>query len=186
MPAWGHGYRASRLAPALPGSSHQADGVRRNFPGARHEYEPLRDALGKLQLNDAAFFTSRKTLWRLASFPLRLLGLLHLEIVQERLEREFGLNLITMRPVCVTHHARNRRSDEVDSPAKFRIPANRKIEEPMIKAMIITNDDSVGESCSSARNKRGTQKISNISRPPRVMLTYELPLNEMCSISTTG
>jgi GTP-binding protein LepA len=112
-------------------------------------------------------------------FPV--LGLLHMEIVQERLEREFGLNLITTAPSV---RYRITRVDgtvmEVDSPAKFPSPSDiAKIEEPIIKAMIITNEDSVGGILQLCQDKRGTQKNFEYLSPTRVMLTYELPLNEI-------
>jgi len=104
-----------------------------------------------------------------------------MEIVQERLEREFGLNLITTAPSV---RYRITRTDgtvmEVDSPAKFPTPSDiSKIEEPIIKAMIITNDDSVGGILQLCQDKRGTQKGFEYLSPTRVMITYELPLNEI-------
>src|SRR5260370_18533736 len=107
--------------------------------------------------------------------------LLHMEIVQERLEREFGLNLITTAP-SVRYRISRVGGDviEVDSPAKFPSPGDiSKIEEPIIKAMIITNDDSVGGLLQLYQDKRGTQKRFEYLTPTRVMLTYELPLNEI-------
>jgi GTP-binding protein LepA len=152
------------------------------FPVLADEYEPLRDALGKLQLNDAAFFYEPENSVALGfGFRCGFLGLLHMEIVQERLEREFGLNLITTAPSV---RYRITRVDgtvmEVDSPAKFPNPSDiAKIEEPIIKAMIITNEDSVGGILQLCQDKRGTQKNFEYLSPTRVMLTYELPLNEI-------
>jgi GTP-binding protein LepA len=107
--------------------------------------------------------------------------LLHMEIVQERLEREFGLNLITTAPSVRYRITRvDGSAIEVDSPAKFPSPGDiSKIEEPIIKAMIITNDDSVGGILQLCQDKRGTQKGFEYLSPTRVMLTYELPLNEI-------
>src|SRR6201987_3893895 len=104
-----------------------------------------------------------------------------MEIVQERLEREFGLNLITTAPSVRYRITRvGGEASEVDSPAKFPNPADiEKIEEPIIKAMIITNDDSVGGILQLCQDKRGTQKNFEYLSPTRVMLTYELPLNEI-------
>src|SRR5689334_10461352 len=117
------------------------------FPVLADDYEPLRDALGKLQLNDAAFFYEPENSVALGfGFRCGFLGLLHMEIVQERLEREFGLNLITTAPSV--RYRITRVTGEVmefDSPAKFPNPSDiQEIEEPIIKAMIITNDDSIG------------------------------------------
>jgi len=174
---------ASRPAPALAGFEAIKPMVFAGlFPVLADDYEPLRDALGKLQLNDAAFFTSRKIPWRWASvFAAAYLGLLHMEIVQERLEREFGLNLITTAP-SVRYRITRVTGEvvEVDSPAKFPNPSDiEKIEEPIIKAMIITNEDSVGGILQLCQEKRGTQKNFEYLSPTRVMLTYELPLNEI-------
>jgi GTP-binding protein LepA len=104
-----------------------------------------------------------------------------MEIVQERLEREFGLNLITTAPSVRYRITRvTGEVTEVDSPAKFPGPSDiAKIEEPIIKAMIITNEDSVGGILQLCQDKRGTQKNFEYLSPTRVMLTYELPLNEI-------
>jgi GTP-binding protein LepA len=174
---------ASRPAPALPGFEAIKPMVFAGmFPVLADEYEPLRDALGKLQLNDAAFFYEPENSVALGfGFRCGFLGLLHMEIVQERLEREFGLNLITTAPSV---RYRITRVDgtvmEVDSPAKFPNPSDiAKIEEPIIKAMIITNEDSVGGILQLCQDKRCTQKNFEYLSPTRVMLTYELPLNEI-------
>src|SRR5260370_1278723 len=104
-----------------------------------------------------------------------------MEIVQERLEREFGFNLITTAPGVRPRITRvTGEVTEVDSPAKFPNPSDiEKIEEPIIKAMIITNEDSVGGILQLCQEKRGTQKNFEYLSPTRVMLTYELPLNEI-------
>ena len=152
------------------------------FPVLADEYEPLRDALGKLKLNDAAFFYEPENSVALGfGFRCGFLGLLHMEIVQERLEREFGLNLITTAPSVRYRITRMDGSViEVDSPSKFPNPSDIKmIEEPIIKAMIITNDESVGGILQLCQDKRGTQKGFEYLSPTRVMLTYELPLNEI-------
>jgi GTP-binding protein LepA len=104
-----------------------------------------------------------------------------MEIVQERLEREFSLNLITTAP-SVRYQITRVTGEviEVDSPAKFPTPSDiAKISEPIIKAMIITSDDSVGGILQLCQDKRGTQKGFEYLSPTRVMLTYELPLNEI-------
>src|SRR5258707_2824659 len=152
------------------------------YPVESHEHGLLRDALEKLQLNDSAFtFEPENSVALGFGFRCGLLGLLHMEIVQERLEREFGLNLITTAPSV---RYRITRMDggviEVDSPSKFPNPSDIKmIEEPIIKAMIITNDESVGGILQLCQDKRGTQKGFEYLSPTRVMLTYELPLNEI-------
>jgi GTP-binding protein LepA len=174
---------ASRAAPALSGFEAIKPMVFAGmFPVLANEYEPLRDALGKLQLNDAAFFYEPENSVALGfGFRCGFLGLLHMEIVQERLEREFGLNLITTAPSVRYRITRvTGEVTEVDSPAKFPNPSDiEKIEEPIITAMIITNEDSVGGILQLCQNKRGTQKNFEYLSPTRVMLTYELPLNEI-------
>ena len=174
---------ADRPAAALPGFEAIKPMVFAGlFPVLADEYEPLRDALGKLKLNDAAFFYEPENSVALGfGFRCGFLGLLHMEIVQERLEREFGLNLITTAP-SVRYRITRVGGDviEVDSPAKFPNPSDiSKIEEPIIKAMIITNDESVGGILQLCQDKRGTQKGFEYLSPTRVMLTYELPLNEI-------
>ncbi|HEV2193972.1 MAG TPA: translation elongation factor 4 [Candidatus Acidoferrum sp.] len=172
-----------RPAPALPGFEAIKPMVFAGlFPVLADDYEPLRDALGKLQLNDAAFFYEPENSVALGfGFRCGFLGLLHMEIVQERLEREFGLNLITTAP-SVRYRITRVTGEvmEVDSPAKFPNPSDiQQIEEPIIKAMIITNDDSIGGILQLCQEKRGTQKKFEYLSPTRVMLTYELPLNEI-------
>jgi GTP-binding protein LepA len=173
----------ARPAPALPGFEAIKPMVFAGlFPVLADDYEPLRDALGKLQLNDAAFFYEPENSVALGfGFRCGFLGLLHMDIVQERLEREFGLNLITTAP-SVRYRITRVTGEviEVDSPAKFPNPSDiEKIEEPIIKAMIITNEDSVGGILQLCQEKRGTQKNFEYLSPTRVMLTYELPLNEI-------
>ncbi|HXI38782.1 MAG TPA: translation elongation factor 4, partial [Bryobacteraceae bacterium] len=152
------------------------------YPVESHEHGLLRDALEKLRLNDSAFNFEPENSTALGfGFRCGFLGLLHLEIVQERLEREFNINLITTAP-SVRYRITRVTGEviEVDSPAKFPNPSDiDKIEEPIIKAMIITNDDSVGGILQLCQDKRGTQKNFEYLSPTRVMLTYELPLNEI-------
>src|SRR6202163_1411944 len=152
------------------------------FPVQSHEYEALRDALGKLQLNDAAFFYEPENSVALGfGFRCGFLGLLHMEIVQERLEREFGINLITTAPsVRYRITTTDGQVVEVDNPTKFPSPGvTVKIEEPVITAMIITADESVGAILQLCEEKRGVQKGFEYLSPKRVMLTYEMPLNEI-------
>src|SRR6266852_1244523 len=174
---------ASRPAPALPGFEAIKPMVFAGlFPVLADDYEPLRDALGKLQLNDAAFFYEPENSVALGfGFRCGFLGLLHMEIVQERLEREFGINLITTAP-SVRYRSTTTTGVvvEVDSPTKFPPPNEMaKIEEPVITAMIITAEDSVGAILQLCEEKRGVQKNFEYLSPQRVMLTYELPLGEI-------
>src|ERR1700704_434900 len=174
---------ASRPAAALPGFEAIKPMVFAGlFPVLADDYEPLRDALGKLQLNDAAFFYEPENSVALGfGFRCGFLGLLHMEIVQERLGREMGVKLITTAP-SVRYQITKESGEtiEVDSPAKFPNPSDIKIiKEPIIKAMIITSSDSVGGILQLCQDKRGTQKNMEYLSPTRVMLTYELPLNEI-------
>src|SRR5277367_4287126 len=152
------------------------------FPVLADDYEPLRDALGKLQLNDAAFFYEPENSVALGfGFRCGFLGLLHMEIVQERLEREFNIELITTAP-SVQYRITNTAGEvfEVDNPTKFPPPGSiEKIEEPMLTAMIITSEESVGGVLALCEEKRGVQKKFEYLSPTRIMLTYEMPLNEI-------
>jgi len=174
---------ADRPAPPLPGFEASKPMVFAGlYPVLADEYQPLRDALAKLQLNDAAFYYEPENSAALGfGFRCGFLGLLHMEIVQERLEREFGLNLITTAPSVryrITTSAGQ--ALEVDNPTKFPPPnAIQKIEEPIITAMIITSEDSVGAILHLCEEKRGVQKNFEYLSPQRVMLTYDLPLNEI-------
>ena len=174
---------AGSSAPPLPGFEAIKPMVFAGlFPVLADDYEPLRDALGKLKLNDASFFYEPENSVALGfGYRCGFLGLLHMEIVQERLEREFGLNLITTAPSVRYRITRvGGEVIEVDSPAKFPNPSDiSKIEEPIIKAMIITSDDSVGSILRLCQEKRGIQKNFEYLSPTRVMFTYELPLNEI-------
>jgi GTP-binding protein LepA len=174
---------ADRPAPPLPGFEAIKPMVFAGlYPVQAHHYEMLRDALGKLQLNDAAFFYEPETSVALGfGFRCGFLGLLHMDVVQERLEREFGIDLITTAP-SVRYRITTTAGEvlEVDNPTKFPSPSLiAKIEEPVITAMIITADDSVGAILQLCEEKRGVQKGFEYLSPTRVMLTYELPLNEI-------
>jgi GTP-binding protein LepA len=174
---------AARPAPALPGFQSIKPMVFAGlFPVNASDYEPLRDALGKLRLNDAAFFYEPENSVALGfGFRCGFLGLLHMDIAQERLEREYGLNLITTAP-SVRYRIRTVTGEwlEVDNPTKFPPPsAITAIEEPIITAMIITSEESVGALLKLCEEKRGKQKNFEYLSPTRVMLTYELPLNEI-------
>nr|MBA2339102.1 elongation factor 4 [Pyrinomonadaceae bacterium] len=152
------------------------------YPIEAKQYEELRDALDKLRLNDASFFYEPESSTALGfGFRCGFLGLLHMEIVQERLEREFNLDLITTAPGV---RYRVTRTDgevvEVDSPARMPDPVHiEKIEEPIIRATILTGDDYLGGILPLLEEKRGVQKGFEYISDNRVMLTYELPLNEI-------
>jgi GTP-binding protein LepA len=152
------------------------------FPVNASDYEMLRDALGKLQLNDAAFFYEPENSVALGfGFRCGFLGLLHMEIVQERLEREFKIDLITTAP-SVQYRVTTTAGEvmEVDNPTKFPPPGSiQKIEEPILTAMIITSEESVGGVLKLCEEKRGVQKKFEYLSPTRIMLTYEMPLNEI-------
>jgi GTP-binding protein LepA len=152
------------------------------YPVDADQYEDLRDALDKLRLNDASFFYEPETSAALGfGFRCGFLGLLHMEIVQERLEREFDLDLITTAPnvrylVTTTDGV----TTEIDSPAKMPDSVRiGKIEEPMIRAVILTPDEFLGGILPLLEEKRGAQKGFEYIAANRVMLTYELPLNEI-------
>ena len=174
---------ADRPAPALPGFEAIKPMVFAGlYPVNASDYELLRDALAKLQLNDAAFFYEPENSVALGfGFRCGFLGLLHMEIAQERLEREFNIDLITTAPsVEYRITTIDDRVLEVDSPAKFPPPSSiKKIEEPILTAMIITSDESIGGVLQLCEEKRGVQKKFEYLSPTRVMLTYEMPLNEI-------
>jgi GTP-binding protein LepA len=152
------------------------------YPVDADQYEDLRDALDKLRLNDASFFYEPETSAALGfGFRCGFLGLLHMEIVQERLEREFDLDLITTAPnVRYLVTTTDAVTTEIDSPAKMPDSVRiTKIEEPMIKAVILTPDEYLGGILPLLEEKRGTQKGFEYIAANRVMLTYELPLNEI-------
>jgi len=152
------------------------------FPIDSDDYPDLRDALEKLTLNDAALAWEPETSDALGfGFRCGFLGLLHMEIVQERLEREFDIDLITTAPsVRYRITTTGAGTIEVDNPTKFPSPsAISKIEEPVITAMIITSEESVGAILQLCEDKRGVQKNFEYLSPTRVLLTYDLPLNEI-------
>jgi GTP-binding protein LepA len=152
------------------------------YPVESNQYEELRDALEKLRLNDSSFFYEPETSMALGfGFRCGFLGLLHMEIVQERLEREFDVDLITTAP-GVRYRVTDVRGDvhEIDSPSKLPPPGDIvKFEEPIIKAMIMTNEEYIGGILALLEEKRGEQKGFDYISPTRVLLTYEVPLNEI-------
>jgi len=147
-----------------------------------HEHTLLRDALEKLRLNDSSFFFEPESSVALGfGFRCGFLGLLHMEIIQERLEREYELDLITTAPGVRYHITLTDGSVlEVDNPSRWPDPTNIvSIREPVITAKILTNEEYVGGIFKLVEEKRGRQVNFEYVTPTRVMLTYELPLNEI-------
>jgi len=147
-----------------------------------HEHTLLRDALEKLRLNDSSFFFEPESSVALGfGFRCGFLGLLHMEIIQERIEREYNLDLITTAPgVRYKITLTSGEVVEVENPSRWPEPTNiERIEEPIINAMILTNEEYVGGILKLVEEKRGRQKNFEYVTPTRVMLTYELPLNEI-------
>jgi GTP-binding protein LepA len=152
------------------------------YPVEGHEYPELRDALEKLRLNDASFFYEPETSAALGfGFRCGFLGLLHMEIVQERLEREFNQDLVTTAPgVLYRVTTTDGEVHEVDSPAKLPDAGRiQKLEEPVITAMILTPAEHVGGILKLCQAKRGVQKTLEYLASNRVLITYELPFNEV-------
>ncbi|MEW6543662.1 MAG: translation elongation factor 4 [Nitrospirota bacterium] len=152
------------------------------YPTDTAQFENLRDALQKLRLNDSSFVYEPETSLALGfGFRCGFLGLLHMEIIQERLEREYGLTLITTAPTVV-YQVLTTAGDilSIDNPAKLPSPSSiESFEEPFILITIITPERYVGNVLQLCQEKRGVQKGLQYLDPTRVMLTYELPLNEV-------
>jgi len=152
------------------------------YPVESHEHGVLRDALEKLRLNDSAFsFEPENSVALGFGFRCGFLGLLHLEIVQERLEREFHIDLITTAP-GVRYRVTTTTGEviEIDNPTKFPDPSIiKQVEEPIIEATVITREEYLGGILKLLEEKRGEQKKFEYVGGGRVMLTYELPLNEI-------
>jgi GTP-binding protein LepA len=147
-----------------------------------HEHAMLRDALEKLRLNDASFSFEPESSAALGfGFRCGFLGLLHLEIIQERLEREYDLDLITTAPgvrykITLTDGS----TIEVDNPSRWPETTEiEAVEEPVIIAKILTNEEYVGGILKLVEEKRGRQQNLEYVSDTRVMITYELPLNEI-------
>ncbi len=147
-----------------------------------HEHTQLREALEKLKLNDSSFFFEPESSVALGfGFRCGFLGLLHMEIIQERLEREYNLDLITTAPGV---RYQITKTDgvviEVDNPSRWPdVSEIAKVEEPVILAVILTNEEYVGGILKLVEEKRGKQKSFEYVSSSRVMLQYELPLNEI-------
>ena len=151
------------------------------FPVDSSEYQKLKDGLAKLQLNDSSFSYEAESSSALGlGFRCGFLGLLHLEIITERLEREFDINLLTTTPgVVYKVHLNNGDIQNLQNPSNLPDPSLIKlIEEPWIKATIITPDQYLGSIMKLCQNKRGIQKNLNYSGN-RAVLNYEIPLNEV-------
>jgi len=152
------------------------------FPVDSADYESTRDALEKLRLNDSAFVYEPETSQALGfGFRCGYLGLLHMDIVQERLEREYGLNLITTAPSVVYKIVKKDGSEQlIDNPAK--LPPEGEIEkllEPMLNAHIYVPNEYVGAVLQLCQDRRGTQKDIKYIGTKRVQITYEIPLAEV-------
>jgi GTP-binding protein LepA len=152
------------------------------YPAEAHAYGALRDAVEKLRLNDASFTYEPESSVALGfGFRCGFLGLLHMEIIQERLEREFGLTLITTAPtVAYRVHTTDGRTLVVDSPAK--LPPEQAIagmEEPFILATIHVPTEHLGNVIALCEEKRGQQREIKFSGEKRALVVYELPLGEI-------
>ncbi len=152
------------------------------FPINTEDYENLRDAVAKLKLNDASFSYEPENSVALGfGFRCGFLGLLHMEIIQERLEREFNLELLTTAPGV---RYRVTRTDgeivEIENPQKLPDPAEiASIEEPFFEVTMLTTDEFVGPILALAIDRRGQQKKLEYVSANRVMIVYEMPLNEV-------
>jgi GTP-binding protein LepA len=151
------------------------------FPTDANDFEKLRDSLAKLRLNDASFSFEMETSAALGfGFRCGFLGLLHLEIIQERLTREYDLDLITTAPSVVYKlHMQDRSIREIHNPADMPDPNHIvSMEEPWIEAVIYVPDDYLGSILKLCQDRRGIQKnLTYVAG--RAQLTYELPLNEV-------
>ena len=151
------------------------------FPVDANDFEDLRDAMGKLRLNDASFEFEMETSAALGfGFRCGFLGLLHLEIIRERLEREFNLDLITTAPSVVYHvHMTDGAMAEMHNPADMPDPVRiDHLEEPWIKATIMAPDEYLGGILKLCEERRGVQQDLTYAGS-RAMVVYELPLNEV-------
>ena len=152
------------------------------YPVERHQYAELREALEKLRLNDASFSFEPESSGALGfGFRCGFLGLLHMEIVQARLEREFDLDLITTAPgVRYVAHTSDGRSQEIESPSKLPDPGRLEfLEEPYIASGIISRSEYVGGILQLAEERRGEQKSLQYLTTDRVLIEYDFPLAEV-------
>ena len=146
------------------------------------KYEDLRDALVKLRLNDSSFVYEPESSLALGfGFRCGFLGLLHMEIIQERLEREYGLTLITTAPTVV-YRVMTTKGEvlEIDNPAELPEPSSiEAFEEPFILATVITPERYMGAILKLCQERRGIQRDIHFLDPTRVVISYEMPLNEV-------
>ena len=171
-----------RAAQALPGFKPSMPVVFCGlFPVDNSEFEDLRDAIEKLALNDASFSHEIETSAALGfGFRCGFLGLLHLEVIRDRIEREYDIDLITTAPSVIYHvHLRDGSVVELHNPADMPDPASvERIEEPRIKATILVPDDYLGDVLKLCQDRRGTQ-LDLTYAGSRAMVVYDLPLNEV-------
>ncbi len=154
------------------------------YPVDTEDYEELRNSMEKLQLNDASLvFVPESSAALGFGFRCGFLGMLHLEIIQERLEREFDMTVITTVPNVSYHAFTNKKPDEVilvNNPSDLPDPSTlNRVEEPYIKASIITKSDFVGAVMSLCIEKRGEITNQNYLTPERVELSFDMPLSEI-------
>ena len=152
------------------------------YPAEADDYDQLRQALEKLKLNDASLEFTPETSEALGfGFRCGFLGLLHMEIIQERLEREFDLDLVTTTPNVVYQvHTRSGQILTVDTPAKM--PATGDIDdilEPIVSAEILTPKDYIGSIMTLCQKKRGVYRTTHYLSPEKALLHYDLPLGEI-------
>ncbi len=175
---------AKRRAPsALPGFKEVKPMVFAGiFPTDSADYTALRDALDKLRLNDASFQFEPDTSEALGfGFRCGFLGLLHMEIIQERLEREYNLDLLITAPSVVYQvKLRNGETVNVENPARLPDPGRiQQIDEPYLKVTIHTPANSLGQILQLCQDRRGTQLGMQYAGTDRVILSYEIPMNEV-------
>jgi len=152
------------------------------YPVESSEYDSLRDALEKLQLNDASLLFEPETSVALGfGFRCGFLGLLHMDVIQERLEREYNISLITTAPSVIYRvHTTKGEVLEIDNPARLPAPQHiDHIEEPYVRATVIVPNDYVGAVMELSQEKRGEFKDMKYLDTSRVMLEYHLPLSEI-------
>lgn len=152
------------------------------YPAEGEDYENLKESLGKLQLNDASLFFEPENSAALGfGFRCGFLGLLHMDIIQERLEREYNLSLITTAPSVIY---RVTRTDgvkmDIDNPTNFPAPTEIEyIEEPFVNASIMLPADYVGTVMDLCQDRRGVFKDMRYINEKRVILSYDMPLAEI-------
>ena len=152
------------------------------YPVDSADYDNLKDALEKLQLNDAALIFEPETSIALGfGYRCGFLGLLHMDVIQERREREYGMKLITTAPSVIYHvHKTNGTMLKVDNPSKLPPPTEIDfIEEPFVKATVIVPKDYVGPVMEVSQEKRGTFESMDYLDTNRVMIIYHIPLSEI-------